>query len=181
VTRGRLGLLGFRVCALLVGCVVAGCKDEAEDDYRRCDELAAKGEVESALAACQTARDRSPESEFGHKAEERSVELASRLRQKASQAEPPKDDIAARDAAAKRVRQQLARIVEEDHKAIIADLEKRLAEEKDEDARAKLEVELAAAKELAEKEKAKFELPPEEGGPAPTDPPAASAAASASP
>lgn len=63
-------ILGIAGAALL-----AGCKDAAEADYKRCEQLEAQGKLEEAAAACRAASAADRSSRFGEQATKKEIKL----------------------------------------------------------------------------------------------------------
>jgi hypothetical protein len=83
----------------------AGCKDAAEPDYRRCEQLESQGKLDEALEACRAARAKDARSPMGELATKKEVSLLTRIdakrRQQAAQDRSEKDQAKIEAAEAK--------------------------------------------------------------------------------
>jgi hypothetical protein len=74
----RLGALP--ACVLVsASLLVSGCKDKAEPDLQRCEQLDKEGKLEEALLACQAARAADPSSAAGELATKREIKLLDKV------------------------------------------------------------------------------------------------------
>ena len=61
--------------------LVSGCKDKAEPDLKRCEQLEQEGKLEEALAACQAASAADPSSAAGELATKKQIKLLDKVAQ----------------------------------------------------------------------------------------------------
>ena len=91
--------------AALLGLGIIGCKDAAEPDFTRCQELERQGKLDDALKACQAAQAADKSSKYGSMASQKESTILDRLRQKkdeeASKANDQKDYDKVQDAESK--------------------------------------------------------------------------------
>jgi hypothetical protein len=90
-----------------VALVLLGCTDDAEEDFKRCEQLDKERKFEEALTACQEAQKKDSRSPFGQKA----ISMESKLHDKIAALEKEKAAAAAENAESKALDEANAKVV----------------------------------------------------------------------